>query len=115
MGNLIDDLLAFSRIGRAETKKTLVSLDQLVKEAVAEIGQETEGTRYRVEDRAPSGLLRRSFDAEAGDRSILSPMRSNSRACEPRAEIEIGCVDRENEVEVFVQGQWRRLRHAVCR
>src|SRR5271166_4573693 len=43
MGNLIDDLLAFSRIGRAETKKTLVSLDQLVKDVAAEIGQDTTG------------------------------------------------------------------------
>jgi light-regulated signal transduction histidine kinase (bacteriophytochrome) len=43
MGNPIDDLLAFSRIGRAETKKTLVSLDQLVKDIVAELGQDTTG------------------------------------------------------------------------
>jgi light-regulated signal transduction histidine kinase (bacteriophytochrome) len=43
MGNLIDDLLAFSRIGRAETRRTTVSLDQLVKEAVNEIRQDAEG------------------------------------------------------------------------
>jgi len=36
MGNLIDDLLSFSRIGRVETKKTQVSLEELVKEIVAE-------------------------------------------------------------------------------
>jgi signal transduction histidine kinase len=40
MGNLIDDLLAFSRIGRIETKMTRVSLALLVKEVIADVGQD---------------------------------------------------------------------------
>src|SRR5262245_40039635 len=43
MGNLIDDLLAFSRIGRAESRMTEVNLQQLVKEVVSEIEQQTKG------------------------------------------------------------------------
>ena len=37
MGALIDDLLSFSRIGRAETNMTAVNLGQLVGEALAEV------------------------------------------------------------------------------
>ncbi len=45
MGNLIDDLLAFSRISRAESHRALVNLDQLVQEALGEVRQETEGRK----------------------------------------------------------------------
>jgi K+-sensing histidine kinase KdpD len=102
MGNLIDDLLAFSRIGRAETKKTLVSLDQLVKEVVAEIGQDTRG-RDIVWKIHPLPVC-------CGDRSMLRLVIFNllSNAVKftrvrAQAEIEIGCVDGGNEVEVFVR------------
>jgi K+-sensing histidine kinase KdpD len=102
MGNLIDDLLGFSRIGRAETKKTLVSLDQLVKEAVAEIGQDTNG-RDVVWKIDPLPVC-------YGDRSMLRlaifNLLSNAvkfTRMRAQAEIEIGCVDGENEVEAFVR------------
>jgi signal transduction histidine kinase len=102
MGNLIDDLLAFSRIGRTETKNALVSLDPLVKEVVAEIGQETAG-RDIVWKIDPLPVC-------YGDRSMLRLVIFNllSNAVKftrmrARAEIEIGCVDGENEVEVFVR------------
>jgi K+-sensing histidine kinase KdpD len=102
MGNLIDDLLAFSRVGRAETKKMLVSLEQLVKEVVAELGQETKGRDIEWKIAA--------LPVCYGDRSLLKLVVVNlvSNAVKftrmrPRAEIEIGCVDRKNEVEMFVR------------
>jgi signal transduction histidine kinase len=102
MGTLIDDLLAFSRIGRAETKATEVDLEQLVKEVVAEIGQDTKGRdiAWKI------GALPVCY----GDRSMLRLVVVNlvsnaakfTRMRKP-AEIEIGCVDRnKKEVEVFV-------------
>ena len=41
MGVLIDDLLAFSRIGRSEVKKSEVSLDELVRETLVDFQAET--------------------------------------------------------------------------
>jgi signal transduction histidine kinase len=103
MGNLIDDLLAFSRVGRAETKSTSVSLEQLVKEAVAEFGPETKGRdiAWKI------GILPVCY----GDRSLLKLVVVNlvSNAIKftrmrTHAEIEIGCVGRNrDEVEIFVR------------
>jgi signal transduction histidine kinase len=103
MGNLIDDLLSFSRIGRAETKKSLVNLEQLVKDVVSEIEQETRGREiaWKID----------ALPVCYGDRSMLMLVLANlvSNAVKftrmrMRAEIEIGCVHRDNDdVEVFVR------------
>jgi signal transduction histidine kinase len=103
MGNLIDDLLAFSRIGRAETRKTAVDLGQLTKEVVAEIRQDTKSRdiSWKI------GALPVCY----GDRSMLRLVVVNlvsnaakfTRMRTP-AEIEIGCVDlNAEEVELFVK------------
>ena len=102
MGSRIDDLLAFSRIGRTETKNTLVNLDPLVKDVVAEIEQDT-GRRDIVWKIHPLPVC-------FGDRSMLRLVIINllSNAVKftrvrAQTEIEIGCEDGEHEVEVFVR------------
>jgi len=102
MGTLIDDLLAFSRIGRAETHKSMVSLQQLVQEALSEVAQETEGRNinWRVG----------SLPAWYGDRAMLRLVLVNlianavkfTRTRAP-AEIEIVAEPRHDEIVVFVR------------
>jgi light-regulated signal transduction histidine kinase (bacteriophytochrome) len=103
MGVLIDDLLAFSRIGRAETNKTAVRLDQLVDEIVAELRQDVSGREITWKIA--------SLPACHGDRAMLKVALVNlisnavkfTRTRKP-AEIEIGCIDgKQNDVEIFVK------------
>jgi PAS domain S-box-containing protein len=103
MGALIDDLLGFSRIGRAETKKSPVDLQLLVGEVVADLGQETNGREIAWK----IGSLPVCY----GDRSMLKVALVNllSNAVKftrtrAQAEIEIGCADAsEDQVELFVR------------
>jgi signal transduction histidine kinase len=103
MGNLIDDLLTFSRIGRTESRTTEVDLQQLVNEVVSEIVQQRKGQdiSWKI------GALPVCY----GDRSLLKLVVGNllsnaakfSSAQHP-AEIEIGSVDgNTNMTEIFVR------------
>ncbi|MGB7729821.1 MAG: ATP-binding protein [Candidatus Acidiferrum sp.] len=103
MGDLIDDLLAFSRIGRTETQKTPVSLAQLAREAIAEVRQDTEGRNIAWKI---GGLPDFSGD-RAMLRLVLVNLISNAikfTRTRERAEIEIGCLDENNnDLIVFVK------------
>jgi signal transduction histidine kinase len=103
MGNLIDDLLAFSRIGRSESKMTVVDFQQLVKEVVSEIGQQTkqQDISWQI------GPLPVCY----GDRSLLrlvivnlvsNAVKFAGARCP--AKIEIGSVDGNGDkFEMFVR------------
>ena len=102
MGDLIDDLLAFSRVGRAEIQKTRVSLDQVLREAVSEARLETEGRNivWRLA----------TLPDVYGDRSMLRLAMVNlvSNAVKfthtrPRPEIEVGCAAGPDEIVVFIR------------
>jgi len=103
MGCLIDDLLAFSRISRAEAHNSAVSLEQIVREAVAEVRQDAENRKivWKI-DPLPDWY---------GDRSMLRLALVNliSNAVKftrtrPQAEIEIGCMEhKEDHVALFVR------------
>jgi light-regulated signal transduction histidine kinase (bacteriophytochrome) len=102
MGILIDDLLAFSRIGRTEIRMNRVSLTALVREVVLEMHAEVEGRDivWKIGE----------LPSVYGDPSMLKLVVANlisnavkfTRTC-PRAEIEIGCREERNEFVFFVE------------
>jgi light-regulated signal transduction histidine kinase (bacteriophytochrome) len=103
MGNLIDDLLAFSRISRTETHKTMVSLEQLVEEALTEVRKDTDGRNivWKV------GGLPPWYGDRSMLRLVLVNLVSNAvkfTSTRSQAEIEIGCLKHgQDQVVVFIR------------
>jgi PAS domain S-box-containing protein len=103
MGTLIDDLLAFSRIGRAETRMTVVSLGDVAHQVLREIERETDGRDI--------GWSIAALPDVHGDHAMLRLALYNLVAnalkftrTRSRAEIEIGARGgADDEVVVFVR------------
>lgn len=103
MGCLIDDLLVFSRVGRAEMRRTAVNLGQLVKDAMRDMQPDLEGRTITWN----IGVL----PTVQGDSSMLHQVLVNlianavkyTRPCE-QVKIEIGSSNgASDETVVFVR------------
>jgi light-regulated signal transduction histidine kinase (bacteriophytochrome) len=103
MGTLIDDLLAFSRIGRVETHNTFVPLEPLVRDVIAEVEREADEREiaWKV------GALPSVHGDRAMLRLALVNLVSNAvkfTRTRERAEIEIGsAAGGPDEVVVFIR------------
>jgi light-regulated signal transduction histidine kinase (bacteriophytochrome) len=103
MGGLIDDLLAFSRVGRAEMQTTECNLNQLVQETLRDFQADTKERNIVWEIhplpsvRADSSLLR----------LVLVNLISNAvkfTGNRTAAKIEIGCApDEKGETVIFIR------------
>jgi signal transduction histidine kinase len=102
MGALIDDLLAFSRIGRTEARASTVSLRQLINEVVEEMRPDTAGRTisWHIGDLpdlyCDRSMLRMVFV------NLITNATKFTRPRE-RAEIEIGSFEDARGVVLFVK------------
>ena len=104
MGTLIDDLLAFSRVGRAELKKTKVNLNELIQDSLNDFQAETK-ERNILWEIHPCGPTVQADRALL--RMVLVNLISNAvkfTSARAEAKIEIGCEPNENdETVVFIR------------
>jgi PAS domain S-box-containing protein len=103
MGELIDDLLAFSRMGRAEMREARVELDALAQKTLRDL--ETTASGRNIDWKIPP------LPAVQGDPAMLKQVFANLlgnavKYTRPRdwAEIELGCAGQEDgRIILFVR------------
>jgi light-regulated signal transduction histidine kinase (bacteriophytochrome) len=102
MGQLIDDLLDFSRVGRQEIKKTVINMDEFVKPIITELTEFQKNRDIRID--------LKTLGSGKGDVSMLRQVWVNllSNAIKYTgkrdiAQIEVGRVEKEGDQVFYVR------------
>ena len=103
MGDLIDDLLDFSRVGRAALHKTEIHLDELVRETLGDFQAETKGRNIAWNIHPlPAVQADRTLLRMALVNLISNAVKFTGARAE--AKIEIGCAPNGNgQTEIFIR------------
>ena len=113
MGMLIDNLLAFSRMGRSAMQFEWVDTAAMVNQVREELAPDMVGRtiEWKVET-LPKVYVDKALFKQVW-MNLLGNAIKYTRNRE-KAEISIGCKETSDEFRVLYQGQWRRFRHEIC-
>lgn len=102
MGNLIDDLLSFSRLGRLPILKTLVNSNEIIKDVIAEFGQKNvpQHVNWLITD-LPIVAADLNTIKQVWTNLISNAVKYSFKNQQPV--IEIGSIAREYETVFFVK------------
>jgi light-regulated signal transduction histidine kinase (bacteriophytochrome) len=101
MGILIDDLLAFSKLGRKEVQKQPVNTQEIVRQILREIGHSAPLKAVIKINNLPVSYADRSLLYQVWMNLISNALKYSEKKESPA--IEIGAADAENETTYYVK------------
>lgn len=102
MGQLIDDLLAFSKLGRTDLKRTLIPMYEMAREVAEECLKGEDGRKVSVHiDKLPDILADSATLKQVWINLISNAIKYSKKVSETK--IEIGFFENEEEVTYFVK------------
>jgi PAS domain S-box-containing protein len=101
MGNLIDDLLEFSKLGRKEVRKSEVNMEKLVASILEEIKESTKHKAIVNISSLPPAPADHALLAQVWMNLLSNAIKYSSKKDHPR--VEIGCEEHGDENVYFVK------------